>query len=244
MKNIHQLTRSHWECPYCGRAATLQDANINLFDYHFTPNSKRGHHTLRGILVFCPNTTCNQFTLELAVFTSPNSSPAGKWITKDVLHTWTLLPASHAKVFPDYIPPVILSDYNEACAIANLSPKASATLARRCLQGMIRDFWKISKNTLKNEIDAIEDKLDPATWEAIDSIRRIGNIGAHMEKNIDIIVEVDPEEANLLIQLIETLLTEWYVARHDRNQRMAQIKAVAAAKEAERAGGTTPPPQP
>ncbi|MCB1884663.1 MAG: DUF4145 domain-containing protein [Geminicoccaceae bacterium] len=29
-----------------------------------------------------------------------------------------------------------------------MSPKASATLSRRCLQSMIRDFWTISKDTL------------------------------------------------------------------------------------------------
>jgi hypothetical protein len=46
---------------------------------------------------------------------------------------------------PDYIPEQIKDDYYEACSILNLSPKASATLARRCLQGMIRDFWGITK---------------------------------------------------------------------------------------------------
>ena len=33
--------------------------------------------------------------------------------------------------------PQLMDDYEEACAIVNLSPKASATLSRRCLQGMI-----------------------------------------------------------------------------------------------------------
>ena len=45
-----------------------------------------------------------------------------------------------------------------------LSAKAAATLARRCLQGMIRDYWDIAKISLKQEIDAIKDKVDPLTW--------------------------------------------------------------------------------
>ena len=57
-----------------------------------------------------------------------------------------------------------------------------------------------------------------------------------MEKDINLIVEVDADEAGLLIQLIETLLEEWYVQRHERQQRMAKIKVAAATKDAVRKG--------
>jgi len=99
---------------------------------------------------------------------------------------------------------------------------------------MIRDFWKISKPRLKDEIDALEERVDPQTWDAIDSVRKIGNIGAHMEADINVIVDVDPDEATLLIGLIETLLADWYIARHNREERMAKIKAVAEQKQRER----------
>ena len=92
-----------------------------------------------------------------------------------------------AKVFPDYVPAAIRADYLEACLVRDLSPKASATLSRRCLQGMIRDFWGIKKARLIDEIEALKDKTDELTWEAIDSVRSIGNIGAHMQKDIDLI---------------------------------------------------------
>jgi Domain of unknown function (DUF4145) len=96
---------------------------------------------------------------------------------------------------------------------------------------MIRDFWGISKRRLKDEVDALEDKVAPETWEAIDSVRTIGNIGAHMEADISLIVDVDPDEATLLIDLIETLLADWYIARHNREEQMAKIKAIAKEKE-------------
>jgi hypothetical protein len=147
--------------------------------------------------------------------------------------------SSAAKPFPSYIPSPILADYSEACLIVSLSPKASATLARRCLQGMIRDFWGIRKHRLKDEIDALEEKVDPQTWDAIDSVRKIGNIGAHMEADINVIVDVDPDEATLLIGLIETLLADWYVARHNRDERMAKIKAAAEEKQRQLDGETT-----
>ncbi len=63
---------------------------------------------------------------------------------------------------------------------------------------MIRNFWGIAKPRLIDEVDALQDKVDPLTWSAIDAVRRIGNIGAHMEKDIDLIVDVEPDEAELL----------------------------------------------
>jgi hypothetical protein len=120
---------------------------------------------------------------------------------------WRLLPQSNAIPQPDYIPTPLVEDYYEACAIRELSAKASATLARRCLQGMIRDFCKIAKNTLDAEIKELRTRVEqdkappgvtPESVEAIDQVRSIGNIGAHMEKDINLIIEVDPGEAEAL----------------------------------------------
>lgn len=150
---------------------------------------------------------------------------------KTPLQAWHLRPQSSAQPMPNYIPGPIREDYDEACLIKSLSPKASATLARRCLQGIIRDYWGLSKGRLVDEIKAIEDKTDPLTWKAIDSVRKIGNIGAHMEKDINLIIEVDDTEADLLINLIEILVKDWYVARHERELRLYAIVGVADAKD-------------
>ena len=50
-------------------------------------------------------------------------------------------------------------------------------------------------------------------------MRKVGNIGAHMEKDINVIVPVDEGEAELLVQLVETLIEDCYVARHKRWRR-------------------------
>jgi hypothetical protein len=95
---------------------------------------------------------------------------------------------------------------------------------------MIRDFWKISRPKLVNEIKELEGKVDPATWQAIDGVRSVGNIGAHMETDINLIVDVDPEEANTLIGLIEFLLKDWYITRHDREEHMQKVIDLAKSK--------------
>jgi hypothetical protein len=156
------------------------------------------------------------------------------------LFSWQLLPESEAKPFPDYIPQQLRDDYAEACLIRHKSSKASATLSRRCLQGMIRDFWGIKKTRLVDEVDELKTKVDSGTWDTIDSVRHVGNIGAHMEKDVNLIIDVDPEEAGLLIWLIETLFEEWYVARHDREEKMKALTALAAQKNAQKMVPTKP----
>ena len=145
-------------------------------------------------------------------------------------------PQSAAKQYPEYIPQPIREDYEEACAVLQLSPKASATLARRCLQGMIRDFWGISKDTLNAEINALKDRVQPDLWAVLNSLRQLGNIGAHMEKDTNLIVEIDPGEAEKLIKLIELLMKEWYINRHERNQLFGDILQINAEKQAIRNG--------
>ncbi|WP_284332020.1 DUF4145 domain-containing protein [Dyella flagellata] len=191
-----------------------------------------GRRTLATSYAVCPNPNCRKFTLTADLFeTEPSSSPHGgeKYLKK--LNAWSLVPSAAMKSFPDYVPEAIREDYREACLIKDLSPKASATLSRRCLQGILRDFWKVKPGRLVDEITQIKDKVDSITWDAIEAVRKLGNIGAHMEKDINFIVDVDPNEATLLIGLVETLLKEWYVARADRLARMGAVISAAASKK-------------
>jgi hypothetical protein len=104
---------------------------------------------------------------------------------------------------------------------------------------MIRDFCGITKSRLIDEIDALRAAVDKGSAplgvsgdsiDAIDGLRKIGNIGAHMEKDINVIVDVDPNEAQALIELIESLFEEWYIARDKRQRRFAKVAEVATQK--------------
>lgn len=244
-----------WTCPYCKHAQIL---GKNEEDYSSV--SGLSHESTLGPICFvihsiaCANPECKQLSLafELRKFGGRVAANNGRPLTMltDRIRVWRLLPSSHAKPQPDYIPSNIVEDYNEACGIVNLSPKASATLARRCLQGMIRNFCGISLRTLGAEITALRKAVDEGrapkgvqddTVEAIDAIRRIGRHGAHMEMDTDIIVDIDPGEAEALIAIIEMLFEEWYVARHDRAERIAKAVGIAAAKKAEQQGAAAAP---
>lgn len=144
-------------------------------------------------------------------------------------------PDSHAKQYPDYIPQAIRDDYEEACKIVELSPKASATLSRRCLQGMIRDFWGITpKKNLAQEIDAITQQVAPQIKEVLHSVRQLGNIGAHMEQDVNLIVDIDANEATQLIKLIELLMKNWYIDRNDNEKLIDDIVSLNVNKQEQR----------
>jgi Domain of unknown function (DUF4145) len=189
-----------------------------LYHLQSAKNWKSGKPTVSLRAIVCANEACRQLTLTATLGVAREGQPK----FPHTIQTWTLLPPSSAKPQPDFIPKQIRDDYYEACAIRDLSPKASSTITRRCLQGMIRDFCGISKSRLIDEINELRKRVDegrapphvqPDTVNAIDDVRKIGNIGAHMEADINVIVDADSNEAQILIELVELLFVEWYVGR-------------------------------
>ena len=107
---------------------------------------------------------------------------------------------------------------------------------------MIRDFWKVTgKRNLWAEIEAIKDEVDASTWKAIDAVRQVGKIGAHMEQDVNLIIDVEPQEAQALIGLIEMLFKDWYVARYEKEQRTAAVIALGAEKQEQMERGKEKP---
>lgn len=220
-----------WKCPFCNQNATVKGDNIHESSTTLTIDNFEGDRTVYSTFIVCPNEDCNKYTLSIFLFESKYNYNISRREDGLLLKRWDLIPQSNAKVFPAYVPKPIVDDYNEACSILNLSPKASATLSRRCLQGMIRDYFGVRKAKLVDEINAIQDKMDSLTWKSIDSVRKIGNIGAHMEKDIDLIIDVDPKEAEILLQLIEQLIEDWYITRHERQLRLSTIVGISENKD-------------
>jgi hypothetical protein len=223
-----------WSCSFCGRDATIASHDGDFFTIPLSTENVDKFGRLDFSFIVCPSPDCKKASLNIELRAEDISSLHELNNKGEILRDWMLIPESSAQNFPDYIPEAIRQDYYEACLIKNLSPKASATLSRRCLQGILRDFWEIKPGRLIDEIEAIKDQVDPLIWDAIDSVRTVGNIGAHMERDINSIVEVDPNEAGLLIGLLELLLKETYVSRNSRKEQLVAVKAMASQKTVER----------
>lgn len=208
-------------CPFCGCKQSYSNSYGSMttgFRLEYINRPKiYNNEDLTIFHLKCTNNACSKITV-VAV-----ANASGK--------QFDLIPKHVHKEFPNYVPQQIRNDYVEAITIIEDSPKASATLLRRCLQGMIRDFWGITRHTLKDEIDELQTVVTKAQWNAIDGLRKIGNIGAHMEKDINLIIDIDEGEANKLAQLIELLVEKWYISRHDEEELYKSITNAAANKK-------------
>jgi len=234
----------NWTCPHCGTPqAVVNEKRKSYIQRLFLDGQAEGKLAVATLAIGCSAQGCEKHTVHILLGESEYKN--SQWRLVDggsVYFNQPIFPQGAAKPQPDFIPQPLRDDYREACLIRDLSPKAAATLVRRCLQGMIRDFTGIAKGRLIDEIRALRTAVDEGkapegvsldSIDAIDAVREIGNIGAHMEKDIDIIVEVDPGEAQLLIDLVEMLFEEWYVQRHKRRERLVALTSVAKAKQIE-----------
>jgi hypothetical protein len=107
------------------------------------------------------------------------------------------------------VPDRYRKDFLEACAVLPLSAKASAALSRRVLQDILREKFDIKQSSLAKEIEEFINLKDVPSYlaEAIDAVRHVGNFAAHPLKDTHTgeIVEVEPGEAEWLLEVIEAL---------------------------------------
>lgn len=229
----------NWLCPFCGRQVSLtENSHCLKKDYLFTKaEGKSGALNYELAYIVCPNPDCKEYTLRIDFFErKPNT--IGGMRNGEHLAFFQLRPKGMAKPLPDYIPAPLRQDYAEACLIEQDSPKASATLSRRCLQGIIRQYYRVTKRTLYDEIQALKGELDPELWEAVDKIREIGNVGAHSHDDVSIMVDVPPESARALIELIELMFEETYIKDHNRKQRIGRAIDATTVVKANNSGTT------
>jgi hypothetical protein len=131
---------------------------------------------------------------------------------------------------------LLASDYREACAVIDLSAKAAAALARRCLQHVIRSQLDIKERTLDVEIKKVVDagRLSSAVLGQLDVVRNFGNVAAHPMQNEHVgeIVDVDPGEAEWTLDVLDQLFDEVYVAPVMRYERTvaANLKLASVGK--------------
>jgi hypothetical protein len=135
------------------------------------------------------------------------------------------------------VPEDLREDFDEAVAVLDGSPKASAALSRRCLQGLLR-YQGYTQHDLAKAIDALlaSNSLPISLARNVDAIRNIGNFAAHptKDKNSGAIVPVEPHEAEWNLDVLEGLFDYYYV------QPALDDKKIAALNEKLAAAGKAP----
>jgi hypothetical protein len=95
-----------------------------------------------------------------------------------------------------------------------MSAKASAALARRCLQAMLNEQGFKDKYLVNQVEKLLNAKVLPThIHETVDAIRHFGNFGAHPinDKTSLQIIDVEPKEAEWCLEILEALFDHFYV---------------------------------
>lgn len=130
--------------------------------------------------------------------------------------------------FSDGIPKKYIDDFQEARLVLPISPKASAALTRRILQFILRDEYEIKARNLSSEIEKFIalPGVPSHISNAVDAVRIIGNLAAHPTKdnNTREIVEVEKNEAELLIEVIDALFDFTFIQPKKLKKRQQELK--------------------
>ena len=190
-----------------------------------------------------------------------DESPAGWWMSVtdcpacegSLVQLWRVAgkkPGSNSKIekfmaypkfavrpLPKEVQNPFRAEFLEACAVLPVSPKASAALSRRCLQGLLR-AQGYSQRDLAPQIDAViaTNALPTYLRDAIDAVRNIGNFAAHPLKSqaSGQIADVEPGEAEWTLDVLEGLFDFFIV-------QPAQLAAKTTALNAKLAALGKPP---
>lgn len=212
-------------CPYCGVRFSLDGVNA----YHMPVNFGRGFpypsKAEPGDKRFtisahkCPE--CREQVMWL------NELSDGEVGDPKIVHTELLYPKTRLIVLPDAVPESYASEFLEAANTLDISPKASAALSRRLLQRLIREQEGIKAKTLFSEIEQLlsASKLPTYLAQDLDSIRHVGNFAAHpLEDQVSgQIIEVEPGEAEWTLNVLEALLTFYFVDLEKSRSRRAAL---------------------
>lgn len=220
-------------CPHCGSRFEVKESNhshkrdtveLNLGSSETSAPRGLRKYFLDTNVYTCPDQACGLSSIKVSIrtaFQEPRGdASSATQVFRRLIKEWQLVPPPkpQMRTWPDSVPQAVRADYTEACLIIKLSPKAAAALARRCLQGMIRDRYGISMDKLVQEIRALKGKVDEVTWKAIDALREIGNVGAHPERDPEIIIDINDGDAARLLQFVERLINEWYIVRSQKEE--------------------------
>ncbi len=182
----------------------------------------------------CPE--CNRLILHLETDAKPSPSQEKAQIGSPLYSGWfgienpkTMMvrpKGSSRPPCPAEVPEKIKKEYLEACLVLPESANASAALSRRCLQHILRDHAKVTHDNLGKEITEVITRGDLPSdiVKVIRAPQELGNIAAHpMPDDAGKIVDVEPWEAEWILDILEMLFKHYFVQPTETERRMKAI---------------------
>jgi hypothetical protein len=241
------MAEARRDCPFCGThfERVLDDGIGDLTTYQpgeawdlegneapavFTGNQRSVHRwVVRGYV--CPRCGEHSADLEHSVWPFHAKGQLGNR-GDGTLEVLPLIPWGSELPVPAEVPEPIADDYREATRIMGLSLKGATTMARRCLQRVIREAYPAmpadDKRTLNREINWViaNSNWDQEVLDTLHHLREAGNFGAHPgEDGLTEIYELTEDDLEGCLTLLETLFQQVYVEPARRRERLANLRA-------------------
>lgn len=221
------------QCPHCGTEFHPQrrTLEIELPSFVRNPGADYGHN-VRSEHWWYNATACVKCRRPIVDFI--HTENIGSGIRED--DPIRVYPRSSSRApTPNEIPADLKKDYEEACEVLSISAKASAALARRCMQTILRGQGYTQHN-LVDQVNAVLKETDASKsmpshlHDQIDAVRNFGNFGAHPITDVTTlqIIPVEAEEAEWCLEIVEGLFDHFYVKPAQVAARKAALNAKLA----------------
>jgi len=207
------------KCPHCTHSIHFEESGESI--YQLDEGAPDGIALKHG---FCPNCQGLIVLLDHGTYYMRGQYDA----IRDVHTTEILYPRFQAREpLPSEVTNEYRKDFEEAANVISVSPKASAAISRRLLQHTLREQFGIKANSLAAEIDEFMRRSDVPSHlaGAVDAVRNVGNLAAHpmKDQNTGGVVDVEPGEAEWLLDVLEALFDFCFVQPKRLEERKDQL---------------------
>lgn len=209
-------------CPHCGKAAHFEFRTLEVTRSTEGKNDGCAYEIRTAC---CP--ACEEYVVLIDYGLCKWEDSISSFFLTERYSSRVIFPQTSVRKAAVEAPPDFQSDFQEASAVLPISPKASAALSRRLLQRVLRDCFDVHESNLSQEIDSFIEKSGASSHlnQQLDAIRHIGNFAAHPLKSTSSgeIINVEPGEAEWLIEVLEDLFDFAFVKPKRLEERRAEL---------------------
>jgi len=214
------------QCPTCGLHSPPQWRSYETGLGGYVSSLRSGKDETEGDVALewmrCANEDCEELIVRVHEQSVVERLLGGVPLMRT--DTWTARPrfGESQRPIDPLVPDPFKTDYAEATAILDISPRMSAVLSRSLLADLLKTYAGKEQFNLQDRIDAfIADRQHPRyVRDNLHHLREIANFSAHTQTNDQaIILEIGRDEAEWTLDVIDRLY-DYFIISPERDRKM------------------------
>lgn len=166
---------------------------------------------LKFEFMHCANPSCGQLIVQATV-TVEKSVEGNEAVPESV--NWTAFPKNASRSIDPLVPEPLRTDYLEAAALVDVSPRMSATLSRSIIADLLKSAGCSAFNLETRVDEFVSDQSVPSgIRDNLHHLREVGNFGSHTQVASDSeVLSIGRDEAIWALDVIDRLFDYLIVA--------------------------------